>query len=63
MLHLHRLKDEEELTFLDLLALFDEHLHDRAWHGGRKAGGGISARPCLVDGRRLGLMERVGLIA
>src|SRR5918995_2797754 len=60
LFHFHRLQDEEELSLLDLLALFDEHLHDRTRHRSRQAGGGIGSGPWLVDGRRLGLTEHMG---
>src|SRR5215204_6620312 len=57
LLHLHRLDHEEELSLLDLLALFDEHLHDRTRHRGCEAGGGVRAWSGFVHGRWRRLSE------
>src|SRR5215218_4318425 len=59
LLHLHGFENEEELSLFDLLALFDEHPHDGAWHGGGEARRGPGSG--LFHGRRRGFAEHMGL--
>src|SRR5215210_6044908 len=55
LLHLHGLQDEQELSLLDLLALLDEHLHDRTRHRRGQARCGVRTWAGLIHGRRCGL--------